>query len=139
MSRCIPLLGVIGAVLSSLGAADLASELAAWGPLATSATRSIKEGQWFMHGAGISTSGERMNGLAHIDRDPGMDGEIVIGWARDTGENYQYFPTYDLLRAYLRLGTDPLAASWRRTFGLRRWSVFRTHIAQCPRPIRVER
>jgi len=103
-------IGVIALAVSSVSAADLASELAAWGPLATSATRSIKDGHWFMHGSGMSTSGERMNGLARIDRDAGLDGEIVIGWAQDGGEDFQYFPTYDVLRAYCRVGTDPLAA-----------------------------
>lgn len=90
-------------------AADLGSEITTWGPLATG-DAPIQDGQWFAHVVGLGTSGDRLDGLFVVQRDPGVDIEVAGGFAYDRARVGNLLnASYDWGRAYVRGGTDPLA------------------------------
>jgi hypothetical protein len=99
-------------------AADLASELAIWGPVATG-HRDAREGVWFADAVATATTRTRLESLSMVARDgEPVDGQVCVGrlWDQTAGSEFGMNCTWT--RLYARAGTDSLAASAGRAFAM---------------------
>jgi len=110
--RLVALVALVVGTLASVPGADLGSELANWGPVATG-HHDASQGVWFADGAAIATTRARLDGLSTVDRDGSpLDGQVTLGRLWDRSHNAGEFGgTYSFHRIQLRAGTDPQAES----------------------------
>jgi hypothetical protein len=109
--RLLLLLALAGGAVG----ADLAEEIATWGPVATG-DRDIAQGQWFGQAFVTSSAAHPLDGMFVVDRDLPSDGQVVGGCTYDRHGSRGFDAWYDWGRAYVRGGTDPLAADDGRPF-----------------------
>lgn len=92
--------------------ADLAEEIAAWGPVSTGSA-DIHDGQWFAQGIVVASAAAPINGLFVVNRDLPTDVQVACGTTYDRSGSksfgYGFDQWYDWGRMYVRGGTDPLA------------------------------